>query len=255
MVCYIVIMGLQFFAYFKILFVTVEFEPSENSTDDEATIGKEDDDPSEQADEVKLLQQESGQTIDDLLTNLPPEYLASLRAQAGVADQSVNEPMQPDAVHAKPSDDAATTTTRTSKVNCSAGSQDMPSTTRSGRKRRFSSTHSIPDTVQDAPSSSDNNLINSNKIISNQLESSSVNKTATNSSNNSNRSLLSTPKIDTNEGSNASSSVEGEAMEVDDSEFVCGEEEDDEDTMAEQEQHEGDKLDHQQEIQELQVRH
>ena len=54
------------------------------SSDDEATIAREDDDPSQQASELKLLEQEKDQTFEDLLSELPEEYLSTLRSQVGL---------------------------------------------------------------------------------------------------------------------------------------------------------------------------
>ncbi|CAL4124505.1 unnamed protein product, partial [Meganyctiphanes norvegica] len=55
-----------------------EFRPDESSDDDEATIAREEDNPEEQADELKLLQKESEQTLEDILNDLPPGYLDSM---------------------------------------------------------------------------------------------------------------------------------------------------------------------------------
>ncbi|XP_050722344.1 helicase domino-like [Eriocheir sinensis] len=52
-----------------------EFHPEEPSDDDEATIAREDDNPEEQASELQLLHEESKQTMEDLLRDLPPGYL------------------------------------------------------------------------------------------------------------------------------------------------------------------------------------
>ncbi|KAK4302059.1 hypothetical protein Pmani_025841 [Petrolisthes manimaculis] len=52
-----------------------EFQPEESSEDDEDTIAREDDNPEEQASELQLLQEESKQTLEDLLKDLPPGYL------------------------------------------------------------------------------------------------------------------------------------------------------------------------------------
>lgn len=65
--------------YFFVLYVhhifPEEFHPEEPSDDDEATIGREDDNPEEQASELQLLHEESKQTMEDLLRDLPPGYL------------------------------------------------------------------------------------------------------------------------------------------------------------------------------------
>nr|XP_045582866.1 helicase domino-like isoform X2 [Procambarus clarkii] len=52
-----------------------EFRPEESSDDDEGTIAREDDNPEEQASELQLLHEESKQTLEDLLKDLPPGYL------------------------------------------------------------------------------------------------------------------------------------------------------------------------------------
>ncbi|KAG0717329.1 Helicase domino [Chionoecetes opilio] len=52
-----------------------EFQPEEPSDDDEATIAREDDNPEEQASELQLLHEESKQSIEDLLRDLPAGYL------------------------------------------------------------------------------------------------------------------------------------------------------------------------------------
>ncbi|KAK7077901.1 hypothetical protein SK128_004066 [Halocaridina rubra] len=60
-----------------------EFRPEESSDDDEGTIAKEDDNPEEQESELQLLQKESEQTIEDLLNDLPEEYLRDIRESSG----------------------------------------------------------------------------------------------------------------------------------------------------------------------------
>lgn len=57
------------------MFFSEEFRPEESSDDDEGTIAREDDNPEEQASELQLLHEESKQTMEDLLKELPPGYL------------------------------------------------------------------------------------------------------------------------------------------------------------------------------------
>jgi len=73
-----------------------EFRPEESSDDDEATIAREEDNPEEQADEVKLLQKESEQTLEDFLKDLPPGYLDTI-GQAIDEDASKNSVSDADA--------------------------------------------------------------------------------------------------------------------------------------------------------------
>ncbi|XP_066970320.1 helicase domino isoform X4 [Macrobrachium rosenbergii] len=68
-----------------------EFQPEESSDDDEATIAKEEDNPEEQESELQLLQQESEQTIEDLLKDLPEGYFQEIQQSCSNSPEQIPE--------------------------------------------------------------------------------------------------------------------------------------------------------------------
>ena len=148
-----------------------------------------------------------------MLTSLPPEYLASLRAQADCTESPTSSPEEDTSDIKNSSSDIKNSSAVFSKEE-SDDKITIP-TTRSGRKRKLSSASLVDESCKEIKLSEASSSCGSN---------------------------------------NDSSNKKLEKMEDDpvDDEYVCEEEEDIEDTLAEQEKHEGE-TNHEQEIAELQV--
>ena len=66
--------------YFNFLFIIAEeFEPTQDSEDDEETIALAEKEAKDVGVELDLLKKESEMSIDDFLDDLPPEYVQALK--------------------------------------------------------------------------------------------------------------------------------------------------------------------------------